>query len=127
MWKKVLLVDDEPVLLSTLRSFLEGAGHRVLTAMDAGTALELVQAHGFDAIVCDLRMPGMDGLEFCQEIRKNPAWKDVRLVVLTGGLEESIVQRGLKVGVQHFLAKPFAPEELLRILQDSQSSNRDRS
>jgi two-component system, OmpR family, alkaline phosphatase synthesis response regulator PhoP len=117
MCRRVLVIDDEPLLLRILKSFLEDAGHQVFTAADGETALELVQAYRPDAIVCDLYLPGMDGAEFCRRIRQNPEWQAIQLILQTGGAEYSDYQRA-DIGVDLYLCKPFSPQRLLTVLGD---------
>ena len=118
MYRRVLLVDDEPVLLISLKAFLESVGHEVMTAEDGSAALELIQSDQPDAIICDLRMPGMGGLEFCRKVRDNPEWEHIYLIVLTAALEDPGVRQAKEIGIQLFLPKPFPLERLLNALQD---------
>jgi CheY-like chemotaxis protein len=121
MCRRVLLIDDEPLLLRVLRRFLEDAGHQVFTAADGETALELVQACQPDTIVCDLFLPGMDGVEFCRRVRQNPEWQAIQLILQTGGAESNDYQRA-DIGVDLYLFKPFSPRHLLTVLRDGPDS-----
>jgi two-component system alkaline phosphatase synthesis response regulator PhoP len=118
MEKKVLLIDDESALLSALQFFLEDAGHTVIAASDAETALSLMDTHEPDVIVCDVHLPFMDGFQLCQVLRLDPRWRAIRFVISTAALTEATVLRGREVGVTRFLAKPFGLEDLLSIVQD---------
>jgi CheY-like chemotaxis protein len=120
MTQQVLLVDDEPALLNSLAPFLEEAGHRVVTAVNARAALELLQANRPDAIVCDLRMPGIGGLEFYRRVQHNPEWKTILFVFLTGAVEEADLNRDLDLQGSRTLTKPFDPEDLLAVLREDQ-------
>jgi CheY-like chemotaxis protein len=110
---RVLLIDDESDLLTSLSLLLEDVGYQVLIASDGTAALELLGSEELDSIVCDLRMPGMDGLQFCSMVRRNPDWKGIRLVVLTGFLDEASARQGLDIGVDRYLTKPFNLDDLL--------------
>ena len=118
MFRHVLIVDDEPTFLRSLALYLEDAGHRVQAVSDAGLALEGLHASLPDAIVCDLRMPGMGGLEFLTEVRKNPEWRQIPFILLTGAMEPSLVGHPAEHGIYRTLGKPFDPEELLAILRN---------
>jgi CheY-like chemotaxis protein len=118
MAHQVLLVDDEPALLKSLAPFLQGAGFQVLAAANAEEALQLLQANQVDSIVCDLRMPGLNGFEFYRVVRQNPEWQAVPFVYLTGASDDPELRRD--VGSSRFLTKPFDPDELVSILVDAQ-------
>jgi DNA-binding response OmpR family regulator len=122
MVARVLLVDDEPVLLTSLTPFLEDAGYQVQTAQNAEAALRALRESPPDAIVCDLRMPGIDGVEFFRLVRDNAEWRSIPFILLTGGLEEAPRQLGSELGIARTLRKPFNVEDLLALLdQDAWS------
>jgi CheY-like chemotaxis protein len=118
MRHQVLLVDDEPVLLSCLRLYLEGEGYHALTARSGTTALEMLQTQRPDVIICDLHMPEMDGVRFRQRVRQNPSWQTIPFVLLTG-LREPSLRQGFELAGDELLIKPFEPEDLLTILAKS--------
>jgi CheY-like chemotaxis protein len=118
MHRYVLLVDDEPALLNSLAPFLEDAGHRVVTAGNATVALDLLHANRPDAIVCDLRMPGIGGLEFYRRVQQDPEWESILFVFLTGAVEEADLSRDLDLRGNRILTKPFDPEDLLAVLRE---------
>lgn len=112
---RVLVVDDDPSLRLTLAANLELAGFEVHEAANATEALALVARHGFDAILSDIRMPGLDGVELFQRVRAtNP---DLPVVLMTAFTDEPQVRRALDNGVFTILAKPFDVEAALRTLQ----------
>jgi two-component system chemotaxis response regulator CheY len=112
---KVLLVDDEPFIRSTIRAVLRAIDRfEVKEADDGDTALDLVQAFKPDIVLCDIAMPRMGGLQFVQRLRKLPAG-DVRLipvVVLTGFADETIVHDAIRLQISGFLVKPISPKSL---------------
>ncbi len=118
MPSQVLLVDDEPALLNILSFFLEDSGYQVRVAQDGSAAMRELQSHQPDAIVCDLHMPGMNGLEFCQEVRRNPKWRSIYFVLLTGTSEGPCLQKQSRLGIDRFLPKPFELDDLLAILEN---------
>jgi two-component system KDP operon response regulator KdpE len=110
----VLVVDDEPRLIRLVRANLERAGYRVLTAGTGPEALERVSGDAPDAVILDLMLPGMNGFEVCTRIRE---FSPVPILVLTAKGEQGDKIRGLDLGADDYLTKPFAPEELMARLR----------
>ncbi len=107
---KILLVDDEELILRAFKKDLECEGYEVLTASSGEEAVELLKAQYFDIAVIDLLMPGMDGVEVLTIARKiNP---DICAIILTGGSTKSASQV-LRLGADDYLTKPCDTEELL--------------
>jgi DNA-binding response OmpR family regulator len=119
MCQRVLLVDDEPVLLNCLSLYIEDAGYQPLTALDAMAAFEVMQAEQPDVIVCDLRLPEIDGLRFRQKVRQHPKWQSIPFIMLTGFSEDSGFYPTLELGGERCLTKPFEPEDLLTAIAES--------
>jgi CheY-like chemotaxis protein len=115
--RQVLLIDDEPALLSILSFYLEDAGYRVLEAADGQAAMEMLQSHRPDAIICDLHLPGMNGLEICRKVRQNPALQAIPFTLLTGTTKKLDPRQQAGLGIDRYLIKPFEPEDLLAILE----------
>ena len=108
---RILVVDDEPAVRVALTRILTGAGFEVLVAGDGPQALDKVAGDAPDAVVLDVLMPGMDGLEVCRKLREMDG--DIPVLMLTA--RDSVEDRvtGLDVGADDYLVKPFALEELL--------------
>ncbi len=106
----ILLVDDDPKLIRLVRANLESVGYRVLVAMDARSALELVNMEMPDMIILDIMLPEIDGYEFCQQVRE---FSTVPIIMLTAKVEDVDKVRGLKLGADDYLTKPFSIQELL--------------
>jgi two-component system alkaline phosphatase synthesis response regulator PhoP len=108
---RILLVEDEPSVSLTVSDLLSGEGYEVETADDGNSGLARASAERFDAIVLDVMLPGMNGLDVCRELRR--MGKDVAILMLTarGQLTDRVV--GLKLGADDYLTKPFEPLELL--------------
>ena len=114
---RVLLIDDEPEICELLIDFLEDSGLAVETACNGQDALRLIAARDFDAIVCDLRMPGMDGPAlFDQVARERPAMVS-RFIFGTGDLLSESSHKFLKECNRPFLEKPFMPEQVRRLVK----------
>ena len=108
--RTVLVVEDEPSLAQLLRETLGEAGFRVAVLDDGSDVADWVRAHGPDAVLLDLGLPGKDGLAVCHEIR---AFSTVPLIMVTGRIEEMDRLRGLEIGADDYICKPFTPKEVL--------------
>ncbi len=108
--KTILVVDDEPGIVTVVRDYLEHGGFSVVTASDGPGALRLAATHGPDLVVLDLGLPGLDGLDVIRELRRSSA---VPIIVLTARGDESDRIVGLELGADDYLAKPFSPRELV--------------
>lgn len=113
----VLVVEDEQVILEIITFFLEDEGYQVLQALNAKAALLLLEEAKPDLIISDIRMPGMDGFALCEEVRANPDFGQLPFIFLTGRDERADVRRGMGLGADDYLTKPFEPEELLSAVQ----------
>jgi DNA-binding response OmpR family regulator len=107
---RVLVVDDEQRILKFLELKLKASGYGVLTASSGAEALEQVQAQEPDLVVLDVLMPKKDGFETLKELR---AFSSVPVIILSAKEAESDKVRGLKLGADDYLAKPFSPDELV--------------
>lgn len=110
---RILVVDDEEPIQELLRFNLEREGFSVLVAGDGGQALELCQKMQPDLVVLDIMLPGIDGWEVCRRIRSLAKLQDIPVVMLTARGEEMDKVRGLDLGADDYLTKPFSPKELV--------------
>ena len=108
---KVLFVDDEPSLRRGMEAFGALRGFTVLTAEDGAAALATTRRTGVDAVVCDLRMPGMDGYAFHEELQVERPGLAARTIFITGDVAASTASRG-SMARQPVLTKPFAFDEV---------------
>lgn len=108
----ILAVDDEESILELIKFNLEREGFRVETAMDGQEALDKVTAKQPDLVVLDWMLPGIDGLEVCRRIRRNPQMVDLPVIMLTARGEEVDKILGLELGANDYVTKPFSPREL---------------
>jgi DNA-binding response OmpR family regulator len=109
----VLIVDDEKDLVELVRYHLEKDGLTCLEARDGETALQLARARIPDLIVLDLMLPGVDGLEVCRKLRKDPKTASIAIIMLTAKVEEVDRIVGLEMGADDYIVKPFSPRELV--------------
>lgn len=105
-----LLVDDDPRLIRFVRANLESVGHKVIVAEEAQSALRLLDRETPNLVILDIMLPGMDGFELCQRIRE---YSTVPIIMLTAKAEESDKVKGLRLGADDYLTKPFGVQELL--------------
>ena len=113
MGRKILVVDDEAVLVETIAYNLEQAGYVVVTAADGASALEAAQREKPDLIILDLMLPEMDGLEVCRQLRREDNTAITPIMMLTAKGEEIDKVVGLEVGADDYVTKPFGRRELL--------------
>jgi len=111
--RKILLVDDEPVLVETIAYNLEQAGYQVITAADGASALEAAQRETPDLIILDIMLPEMDGLEVCRQLRRESETATTPIMMLTAKGDEIDKVVGLEVGADDYVIKPFGRRELL--------------
>ena len=112
MPQKILVIDDELDMLMLLRMIIEdNTDHEVETTNNPSEALKMVRENDYDLIISDLKMPSMDGLELCDEVRK--MYPDLPLIMITayGSLEAA--DNAMKKGVADFIAKPFRKDSIL--------------
>lgn len=107
---KILVVDDEPAIVSTVQAYLEREGYTVYTAADGLAALKAARAFRPDLIVLDIMLPGMDGLEVLRRLRQE---SEVYVLMLTARTDETDKIVGLGIGADDYMTKPFSPRELV--------------
>ena len=117
----VLLVEDEPANLRAISRLLASAGHEVTLAQNGLEAYEALDRGGLDAVVCDIRMPSLGGVGFFEQIEERYPPMAGRTVFVTAFADEPAVRAFLEQTGQPFLAKPFAPPDLLAELERIQA------
>src|SRR5713226_3443341 len=111
--RRILVVDDEPVLVETIAYNLEQAGYQVTTAADGSSALEAARSETPDLIILDIMLPEMDGLEVCRQLRRESNTSTTPIMMLTAKGDEIDKVVGLEVGADDYVTKPFGRRELL--------------
>lgn len=123
MAHKILIVDDEPNILISLEYLMQREGFEVSVARDGEQALEAIARDVPDLVLLDVMMPGKTGLEVCQHVRANDGLRAVRIVMLTAKGRETDVAKGLALGANAYVTKPFSTRDLVAkvraLLQDS--------
>ena len=122
MTRTVLLVDDEPNIVLSLQFLIEQAGYRALVARDGEAALEAIEEYEPDLVLLDVMLPKRDGFDVCETIRARPEWNDIRIVMLTAKGRDSEREKGLALGADAYITKPFstrdAMEQIRHFLDD---------
>ena len=115
----ILVVDDEPGIRQVLTRYFSSRGHAVVTARDGGEAVRLARQSSFDAVICDLRLPGMDGYEVVRRIRSLPAGVRTRCIIMSGDAPDVVESlRDDRVMVHAVIAKPYDIEELRHAVEE---------
>ena len=109
---RILVVDDEDLVLSVVRHSLRGEGYEVFAAADGRSALSLARRHLPDLIILDINMPGLNGLEVCRRLRQDPALEATPILFVTGRIAVKDRVEGLDQGGDDYLPKPFDIGEL---------------
>jgi len=121
---KLLIVEDEPNLLSIIRKGLSEKNNEVSVALDGTTALEMIHNHNFDVVILDIMLPDINGIEICRRLRASKNFVPILLLTALGTTENIVT--GLNAGADDYLAKPFKFSELeARISALARRSNQD--
>ena len=111
--RKVLIVDDEPNIVTALEFLLRRSGYDVRVATNGAEALEQIDSYRPDVVLLDVMMPVRSGYEVCQKVRERPDLADVRIVMLSAKGSEAEVSKGLSLGADLYITKPFSTQELV--------------
>ena len=114
---RILVADDEPALLRLLEFVLGRRGYVIDGVSNGNAAVELLESNPPDLAILDVMMPGLDGYEVLKFIRSDEALASIPVVMLTARAQLDDIQRGLSLGADAYLAKPFDPEELLSVVE----------
>ena len=113
MAKYVLIVDDAPNIVLSLEFLMKKEGYAVRSVSNGEEAMETIAEKIPDIILLDVMMPRKDGYEVCQELRANPDWKDIKIIMLTAKGRDVEREKGLALGADDYVIKPFATQELV--------------
>ena len=119
--RKILLVDDEEGFLSVIKEALEIRGFDVVTAKSAIEAGLELSSKKPDLILMDIRMPGIDGLQACSAIKKNPDTANIPIIIVSAISEDVHIKRAFKIGVFDYFVKPIDIEKLVKRLKEALS------
>lgn len=113
MTKTVLIVDDEETISTALRYLMKGEGYQVEIARDGEEALSMVEKTPPDLMLLDVMMPKRDGYDVCQTLRGNPAWRAIKIIMLSARGRDIDMEKGLALGADDYMAKPFSTRDLV--------------
>jgi two-component system cell cycle response regulator len=114
--KRILQIDDEPAISAALKVRLRAAGFEVFTASDGPSGLLAAASNTPEAILLDIRMPGMDGFEVCRRLKSDPAMCDIPVVFLSANTKEEARVMADEVGGAAFISKPYEAAEVVEVL-----------
>jgi DNA-binding response OmpR family regulator len=121
MASRILIVDDEPNIILALEFLMRREGFEVAVAEDGERALQAMAEHRPDLVILDVMLPRLNGFEVCQRLRAQPAWRDVPVLMLTAKGHEAEMKKGLALGADAYMTKPFSTRDLVaeirRLLQ----------
>jgi DNA-binding response OmpR family regulator len=118
MSKKILIADDEPNIVTSLEYLMQKSGYDVKIARNGDEALALVESFLPDLVLLDVMMPRKSGYEVCQQIRERPDWLHIKVVMLSAKGREAEVNKGLSLGADIYITKPFSNQELIARIDD---------
>ena len=113
MAKEILIVDDEPNVAVPIQFLMEQQGYRVMIAGRGEDALDLIYQYKPDLLLLDIMLPGIDGYEVCEIVRLNPNFRKVKIIFLTAKGREEEIAKGLALGADAYITKPYSNAELV--------------
>ena len=113
MPKEILIVDDEPNVVVPIQFLMEQQGYGVMIAERSEDALDLIYQYKPDLVLLDIMLPGIDGHEVCEIVRLNPKYQNVKIIFLTAKGREVEIAKGLSLGADAYITKPFSNSALV--------------
>ena len=113
MPQEILIVDDEPSIVVPIQFLMEQQGYSVLVAENGEDALDAIYKYKPDLILLDIMLPRIDGYEVCEIVRLNPEYRDIKIIFLTAKGREVEIAKGLALGADAYITKPFSNTELV--------------
>lgn len=119
---RMLVVDDEPLVLTVFKSLVDAFGYEVLTLSDSREAARRIEMEKFDAIALDAFMPHLNGFELAERVRASRSNSGVPIILFTGQDPLDVMRRGFQAGITFFMSKPLSPEKLRGLLSAARGS-----
>ncbi len=113
MSKRILIVDDEPNIVISLEFLMKREGFAVEIAPDGEAALRALAENAPDLVILDVMLPKVNGFEVCQQIRADPRWRGIKILMLTARGRDREIAKGLGVGADAYVTKPFSTRDLV--------------
>ena len=114
---RILIADDEPDIVTSLEFLMRGGDYEVRVAINGEEALRLAESFRPDVVLLDVMMPQRSGFEVCQKIRANPALQEIKIIMLTAKGRNAERDRGLNLGANAYVTKPFSTKELMNTVR----------
>ena len=115
--KRILIADDDPVILRLIQVNLELEGYEVITANNGEEAVAQAKAEKPDLVILDIMMPRLDGYQACEQLKSWDDTKDIPVIFLSAKAQQGDIEKGRSFGVAAYLTKPFDPTELLEVVE----------
>jgi len=129
MPKEILIVDDEPSIVVPIQFLMEQQGYSVLVAENGEDALDVIYKYKPDLILLDIMLPRIDGYEVCEIVRLDPEYRNIKIIFLTAKGREVEIAKGLALGANAYVTKPFSNTELIakvkELLENSNENSRE--
>ena len=129
MKQRILVADDDPAILKTIKTRLEFENYDVVAAADGEEVLQhVLSEEKFDLILLDVRMPKLDGLQVCKQLKENPLTKNIPIIIFTASSErwKKLIDQCFDLGVSFYLKKPFQTKKLIeKVIQAIKESSRE--
>ena len=115
---KILVADDEPTIVRLMEFILARQGHEMIVAVNGEEALQKIRTEQPDLVLLDIMMPRIDGYEVARLLRDDPATAGLPIIMLSAKAQEEDIRRGVEVGVDEYVTKPFSPEHLVHVVSE---------
>ena len=115
--KKILIVEDEPDILDTMKFRLESEGYEVVTAVDGMEALYKGREEAPDLIILDIILPKMDGFQVCRDLKGDPKYHQIPIIVVSAKAQAVDQVEGMRCGADEYMTKPFDSDELVKMVK----------
>ncbi|HEC22288.1 MAG TPA: response regulator [Chloroflexi bacterium] len=123
---RILVVDDDEKLLELLRMTLQRAGVELVAVADGVRGMEALQSERFDLLILDLMLPDIDGLEMLRQVRQDPRFDKMPVLILSALAVRDIIRQGLELGADGYLTKPYLPDTLIGCVRNLLAEGRRR-
>ena len=127
MPKEILIVDDEPSIVVPIQFLMEQQGYNVLVAENGEDALDIIYKYKPDLILLDIMLPRIDGYEVCEIVRLNPEYRNIKIIFLTAKGREVEIAKGLALGANAYITKPFSNTELVAKVKELLDNTNENS
>lgn len=112
--EKIFVIDDEKDIIKIVQYHLRKEGFEVIKAYSGGSALDIIDStNNLNLVILDIMLPGMNGWEICKKLKMNDKTKDIPIIILTVKSDEADIIKGLKMGADDYIIKPFSPKILV--------------